>query len=150
MAIRVRFDQNGFYHPAYGRLGRGKNAGRIYVLPDVFGEKETIEVDVMDATHKPPQPTGKKKTITRLKNLPNTAEIIDADVVEELQELADEGDQDAAEELAEIKQAAKPPVATQEALDKVTGRGKVAKPQSAQERTTGTTKRRSRKAAAAE
>lgn len=150
MAIRVRFDQNGFYHPAYGRLGRGKNLNRIYVLPDVFGEQETVEVDIMDPTHKPPQPTGKKKKITRLKNIPTTAEIIDADVVDELKGLAEEGDQDAADELAEIRQAAAPVVATQEALDKVTGRGKVAKAQSAQERTTGTTKRRSRKAAAAE
>ena len=36
MPINVRFDKNGFYHPAYGRMGRGKNAGRVYTLPDFF------------------------------------------------------------------------------------------------------------------
>ncbi len=39
MPINVRFDKNGFYHPAYGRLGRGKNAGHIYSLPDFFGDE---------------------------------------------------------------------------------------------------------------
>lgn len=37
MPINVRFDKNGFYHPAFGRMGRGKNAGRVYSLPDFFG-----------------------------------------------------------------------------------------------------------------
>lgn len=37
MPINVRFDKNGFYHPAYGRMGRGKQAGRVYTLPDFFG-----------------------------------------------------------------------------------------------------------------
>ncbi len=36
MPINVRFDKVGFYHPAYGRMGRGKNAGRVYTLPDFF------------------------------------------------------------------------------------------------------------------
>lgn len=36
MPINVRFDKSGFYHPAYGRMGRGKNAGRVYTLPDFF------------------------------------------------------------------------------------------------------------------
>lgn len=36
MPINVRFDKNGFYHPAFGRMGRGKNAGRVYTLPDFF------------------------------------------------------------------------------------------------------------------
>jgi hypothetical protein len=36
MPINVRFDKVGFYHPAYGRMGRGKNAGRVYSLPDFF------------------------------------------------------------------------------------------------------------------
>lgn len=36
MPINVRFDKNGFYHPAFGRMGRGKNAGRVYSLPDFF------------------------------------------------------------------------------------------------------------------
>jgi len=39
MAINVRFDKNGYYHPAYGRMGRGKNAGRIYSLPDCFADE---------------------------------------------------------------------------------------------------------------
>ena len=36
MAINVMFDKNGFYHPVYGRLGRGRNQGRVYALPDEF------------------------------------------------------------------------------------------------------------------
>lgn len=36
MPINVRFDKVGFYHPAFGRMGRGKNAGRVYNLPDFF------------------------------------------------------------------------------------------------------------------
>jgi hypothetical protein len=36
MPINVRFDKVGFYHPAFGRMGRGKNAGRVYTLPDFF------------------------------------------------------------------------------------------------------------------
>lgn len=36
MSINVRFDKVGFYHPAFGRMGRGKNAGRVYTLPDFF------------------------------------------------------------------------------------------------------------------
>lgn len=150
MAITVRFDKNGFYHPAYGRLGRGKNEGKIYKLPDAFGEVETIRVPLMDHTAKPPRESGKFKEITRFKNIPSTAEIIKQDMIEELEYAAEEGDTDAAEELAEIKAAKQPKVATPEALEKVTGRGKVAKAQSAKERTTGTTKRRSRKAVAAE
>jgi hypothetical protein len=36
MPVNVRFDKNGFYHPAFGRMGRGKNAGRVYSLPEFF------------------------------------------------------------------------------------------------------------------
>lgn len=36
MPINVRFDKVGFYHPAYGRMGRGKSAGHVYTLPDFF------------------------------------------------------------------------------------------------------------------
>jgi hypothetical protein len=50
MPINVRFDKSGFYHPAFGRMGRGKNAGRVYSLPDFFaaagklpGSAEIIE-----------------------------------------------------------------------------------------------------------
>lgn len=39
MPINVRFDKVGFYHPAFGRMGRGKNAGRVYSLPDLFAEQ---------------------------------------------------------------------------------------------------------------
>lgn len=38
MPIDVRFDKAGFYHPAYGRMGRGKFAGKVYSLPDIFRE----------------------------------------------------------------------------------------------------------------
>ena len=48
MPITVRFDKVGFYHPAYGRMGRGKNAGRVYSLPDFFAAEgklpETAQV----------------------------------------------------------------------------------------------------------
>ncbi len=47
MPINVRFDKNGFYHPAYGRLGRGKNAGQIYSLPDFFGETGKLPLSAM-------------------------------------------------------------------------------------------------------
>jgi hypothetical protein len=36
MPINVKFDRAGFYHPAYGRMGRGKQANQIYTLPDIF------------------------------------------------------------------------------------------------------------------
>lgn len=36
MSITVVFDKSGFYHPAYGRMGLGKNQGIPYVLPDAF------------------------------------------------------------------------------------------------------------------
>jgi len=40
MTVKVVFAKNGFYHPAFGRMGRGdKNSGRVYELPDVFKEK---------------------------------------------------------------------------------------------------------------
>ena len=34
--MKVRFSKNGFYHPAFGRMGLGKNAGDIYDLPEIF------------------------------------------------------------------------------------------------------------------
>lgn len=148
MAITVRFDKNGFYHPAYGRLGRGKNEGRVYKLPDAFGEEETIEVQIMDQSHKPPKPTGEVKKITRYKHIPSSAEILTQDTIADIEAAADEGDEVAREELQEIKAAATPKTATPEALEKVTGRGNIAKAQSAKERTTGARKTRSRKVAA--
>ena len=149
MAIRVRFDKNGFYHPAYGRLGRGKNEGRVYVLPDAFGETEEVKIAIMNPSHKPPIPTGEYKTRKRFKLLPSTAEIISQDEVKELQELAEEGDEEAKEQLEEIKQALAPKVATPEHLERVTGGPRKGKAQDATERTTGTSRRRSRKAAPA-
>lgn len=40
--ITVRFDKNGFYHPAFGRMGLGKHAGDIYTLPDHFSAEGTL------------------------------------------------------------------------------------------------------------
>jgi hypothetical protein len=148
MAIKVRFDKDGFHHPAYGRLGRGKDAGRVYLLPDQFGEKEEHTIDIMDNSSKPPRKVGEKK-VTRYKYLPRSAEIIGEDVVEELTAAADEGDPDAAEELDAIKKAMRPAVATEEQLAKVTGGPKRAKAQGAEERTTGR-RRSARKAAPVE
>ena len=152
MPIKVRFSKNGFYHPAYGRLGRGKNEGRVYMLPDIFGEKETYEVEIRDPTSKPPRVVGKRE-VTRYKNIPSDAEIIDENVVDGLKQAINSGDNDAVEELKEIENARMPTVATPEALEKVTGRGHTPKAQSAKERTTGAPKRRrarSKAAAAAE
>lgn len=64
MAINVIFDKNGFYHPVYGRMGRGKNQGLVYTLPDAF-EKAGM--------------------------LPNTAEIIDDP--EDLEETLEDNEQ---------------------------------------------------------
>ena len=36
MPIQVVFDKNGFFHDAYGRMGRGKMAGIVYTLDDAF------------------------------------------------------------------------------------------------------------------
>jgi hypothetical protein len=54
MPINVRFDKNGFYHPAYGRMGRGKNAGRVYTLPDFFATegKLPLSADIIEDKEK--------------------------------------------------------------------------------------------------
>jgi len=39
MSIQVVFGKNGFYHPAYGRMGRGEFRGFVYTLPDEFKAK---------------------------------------------------------------------------------------------------------------
>lgn len=36
MAINVIFDKNGFHHPVFGRMGRGRYLGKVYSLPDAF------------------------------------------------------------------------------------------------------------------
>lgn len=74
--IRVRFDKHGMYHPSFGRMGRGDNKGKVYVLPGIFAEKETIKVPIMDRRTFPPQQIGERE-ITRYKHLPKSAEIID-------------------------------------------------------------------------
>jgi hypothetical protein len=135
MSIRVRFDNDGWYHPMFGRLGRGDgNAGKIYVLPDMFGEKETIKVPVMDRTSKPPRQIGEKE-ITRYKYLPSSVEILDD---EAMQALADE-----AEELGEDPPKTVRPAQSEMTSEKqIPGRGKEPKPMDATERTTGTAKKR--------
>ena len=131
MAIKVRFDKAGFYHPAFGRLGRGDaNRGRIYQLPDQFAERETYQVKN--------NKTGEVvREIERYKFLPSTAEIIDDVRLEELKEEALEADE------PEPK-VTRPKIADEDELNKITGRGSERKPQSAQERTTGrkTTRRK--------
>ena len=115
MPIKVRFDKNGFYSPVYGRLGRGKNEGRVYTLPDEFGMRETIKVPVMDRSTKPPKQIGEKE-VTRYKLLPSSATIIDEEYVSELRdELEHTGGDDAKEiedELEQIKHAVRPKIAT--------------------------------------
>ena len=154
MPIKVRFDKNGFHSSVYGRLGRGKNEGRVYTLPDEYGIVETVKVPVMDNSSKPPKMVGEKE-ITRYKNIPSSAEIIDDGYVAELlEDLENTGGDEAAEiedEIEQIKHAVRPKVATPEALDKLkrtAGTGRDAPPQDAIERTTG--KRRAKKAVAAE
>lgn len=136
MAIKVRFDNNGWYHPAYGRLGRGKNAGLVYRLPDMFGEKETIKVPVMDRTAKPPKQIAEKE-VTRFKYLPETAEVLDDEAWEDLVEEAKDAGEDPPKTVK--------PTAS-ELVDgdpeQVAGRGREPKAQDAQERTTGTSSKR--------
>lgn len=142
MSIRVQFDKAGWYHPAYGRLGRGSHKGRIYELPDQFGETETLTIPVMDQTARPPRKTGERQ-ITRYKFLPNTVTIVDDAAMEMLREEAlDAGEPE--------PKAIRPKAADQDELKKVTGRA-TPKAQSAQERTTGaSTTRSSRRRASAE
>jgi len=136
MAIKVRFDKDGWYHPAFGRLGRGdKAAGTIYNLPDMFGEKETVKVPLRDPQTK--RPTGEFREYERFKFLPRTAEVLDDTDLEILK--------DEAEETGEAPPKVVRPKVDPAEAEKLPGKGKVAKAQSAQERTTGekTTARRS-------
>lgn len=139
--IKVKFGKNGFYHPAFGRLGRGGAAGTIYELPDAFGEEETVEIETWDRSARPPRKTG-SRTIKRYVHLPATVEVIDDGRMEELVEEARNANEPPPKPI-------RPKVADQAELAKVTGRGKVAAPQDAVERTTGR-RRMVRKAAAAE
>lgn len=45
MPIDVRFNKRGFYHPAFGRMGRGRNAGKVYTLPDAFATTGMLPFD---------------------------------------------------------------------------------------------------------
>jgi hypothetical protein len=113
MAIHVQFDKHGWYHPAFGRLGRGDKArGTVYMLPDKFGEKD--------------EKTGK------FLMLPQTAVIIDS---EELDEVLEELDQP-----KPVKPKVSDPDALEKTS--APGAGRRAKTQSAQERTAPKTQRR--------
>ena len=105
MGIKVQFDKNGFYHPAFGRLGRGdKDRNKVYELPDGFAEP------------------GK---------LPTTARIIESK--EALEEILEEEEQ---------AKPVKPKIVDEEALEKsiAPGAGRRLKSDSAQKRTTGSTR----------
>lgn len=45
MPINVRFNKRGYYHPAFGRMGRGANAGKVYTLPDAFATTGMLPFD---------------------------------------------------------------------------------------------------------
>ena len=130
MAIKVRFDKDGWYHPAFGRLGRGdKDAGKIYALPDMFGERETVKVALRDAQTK--RLTGETREYERFRFLPRTATVLDDDEIDELREEAEENGE-APPQVVRPKQdpAADLPKAT-------AGAGRGPKAQSAVEKTTG-------------
>lgn len=127
--VKVKFDKNGYYHPAYGRLGRGKNVDQIYEIPAAFAERETIEVDTYDITSVPPRVTG-KRSITRYKHLPRSAEVL-SDAMYQL--LCEEARNDG---LAPPSIVRAKPIDKAE-LERITGRGSVAPRQTAVERTTG-------------
>lgn len=134
MAIRVRFDKHGWYHPAFGRLGRGRTEGKIYVLPEMFAERETITVPIMDQKSMPPTQIGEKE-VTRYKHLPQSVEILDADEIDA--------------EIAEAKAMGDTPPEvirpiTSELIDveQLPGQRKVPPAQTAKERTTGTRRRK--------
>ena len=132
MAIRVRFSRDGWYHPAFGRLGRGKGVDVIYRLPDQFAETEVIKVPVMDHTTKPPRQVD-EKTITRYKFLPQSVHIITDDEFSEMEEEAENDNEDKPKTVT-------PKIAEDGALAEVTGRGKTKKVQSAKDRTAGNPK----------
>ena len=87
--MKVRFDKHGFYHPSFGRIGRGKNKGQWYTLPNVFAETEEITVPVMDPTTRPPRKVSEKK-IKRFKYLPRTAEVLEDKAFVAIREEAEE------------------------------------------------------------
>lgn len=138
MPIRVRFDKNGWYHPAYGRLGRGKFANTIYVLPDMFGEKETIKVPRMDHSSIPPKQVGEKE-ITRYKYLPSSVEIIDDETLKEAQDEAKLYGEDGPTVIKPVESEL-----VEGGAEQIAGRGREPAKQGAIERTTGTAPKRRR------
>ena len=127
--MKVKFDKHGFYHPAFGRLGRGNGGGLWYTLPSVFAEQEDIVVPLMDNTSKPPRKVGEKK-ITRYKYLPQSATIFkeDAEFEAMQKQLEDEGE--------EVPKAVRPKQAS-DAGEYMPGAQAKGKAQGAIERTTG-------------
>lgn len=126
--MKVKFDKNGFYHPAYGRLGRGNSVNQWYTLPAVFGEKETIDIPIWDATSKPKREVG-TKSVTRYKYLPQSAEILEDEAFDDMKkQLEDDGEE-----------APKPmrPKAASDASEHLPTAQSKAKAQSPSERTTG-------------
>lgn len=132
--INVQFGKQGFYHAAFGRMGRGDAyRGRIYSLPAWMGDKETVSVPVLDPVTM--KGNGKTKKITRYKHLPSSAIIIEAPDLEDALEEQEQG------------KPAKTAVISEEELAKakarsVAGRGAEPAPDSAQKRTTGSSKKK--------
>lgn len=127
--MKVKFDKHGFYHPAFGRLGRGNGAGSWYTLPAVFAEKETITVPLMDNTSKPPRHVGDKE-VTRFKFLPQSATVLKDD--KDFEAMQKQAEEDGEEPL----KAVRPKPASDASEYMPTGQSK-AKAQGAVERTTG-------------
>ena len=89
MPFQVKFAKNGFYHAAFGRLGRGqRNGGKIYTMPDWLRETEEVKVPVRDPVTQ--KGTGKEKVITRFKHMPTSAQIIEKVDLEEVLEEAEQ------------------------------------------------------------
>jgi hypothetical protein len=126
--MKVKFDKHGFYHPAYGRMGRGNSVNQWYTLAAVFGEKETLEVPIYDPTSKPPREVGKKK-VTRYKYLPQTATILEEEQFDVMKKQLEDDGEDA-------PKAIKPKAASDASEHLPTAQSK-RKAQSPSERTTG-------------
>lgn len=135
MSIRVRFDNDGWYHPMFGRLGRGDaNAGRIYILPDMFGETEVYKRKIYDRTTKPPKVIDHVE-VTRYKYLPSTAEILDDQAMQDLVEEAEMTGEDPPKPV-------RPAQSEMTSEKQIPGRGKEPKAMDAVEKTTGSTTRK--------
>jgi|TARA_R110000772_G_scaffold226148_1_gene336824 hypothetical protein len=129
--MKVKFDKHGFYHPAFGRLGRGRNVNTWYTLPAVFSEQETIDIPIWDATSKPKREVG-TKSVTRYKYLPQSAEILEEAAFDDMKKQLEDDGEDAPKPV-------KPKAASDAAEYMPTAQSK-AKAQSPIERTTGKSK----------